>query len=432
MVGSFGRQDVSFILRNKSQPGQVRWIANRRPAPVLKATPSRALIDELIVLKAYQLPRNAPVTMRARMTCEDGYLWQSVSHYHADDDGMVDLTKHPSVGGSYVGCEPMGLFWSLQPAPGEKQGLRLKKKDAETPYSVDVSVLEGHISPSNFFKDEQITKEFELATVSIQRWYIAPSIRRIEIRQNRVVGTLFLPPGPGPFPALVDLWGLARGLVEFRAALLASHGLACLALTYFDHKDLPGPLKRVNVGDSYFKAAWQVLYNHPQVCKDRIAILGISFGVLIALRMAASMSIDPRCVVCINGPFCSINKIFGDDEENVEEEQKHWTINNKGYVNFRETSLPCNVPPENVVQIEKRLRTAGKSHLFTRVSYPGAGHLIEPPYSPTSYASTWANRPTHTMIQWGGDLEQHAAAQEDAWSRILSFLESNLRRKDMN
>lgn len=67
--------------------------------------------------------------------------------------------------------------------------LRLRKKDVETPYTVDVSVLEGHISPLNS------SKERELATVSVQRWYTVPGMRRIEIRQNPVVGTLFLPPG---------------------------------------------------------------------------------------------------------------------------------------------------------------------------------------------------------------------------------------------
>lgn len=46
-----------------------------------------------------------------------------------------------------------------------------------------------------------------------------------------------------------------------------------------------------------------------------------------------------------------------------------------------------------VHQIEKTLRAAGKSHLFTRLSYPGAGHLIEPPYSPMSRASFWVIKP---------------------------------------
>lgn len=41
--------------------------------------------------------------------------------------------------------------------------------------------------------------------------------------------------------------------MEYRAALFASHGFVCMTLAYFDHEDLPGPPKRINVGDSYMK-----------------------------------------------------------------------------------------------------------------------------------------------------------------------------------
>lgn len=59
--------------------------------------------------------------------------------------------------------------------------------------------------------------------------------------------------GPGPFPAVLDLWGMGGGLSEYRAALLASQGMASFALAYFGHPDIPGPLNVVNVGDDYFQ-----------------------------------------------------------------------------------------------------------------------------------------------------------------------------------
>lgn len=62
------------------------------------------------------------------------------------------------------------------------------------------------------------------------------------------------PAGPGPFPAMLDLWGMGGGLQEYRSSLLASRGYASFCLAYFGHKDLPGPPNRMNVGDSYFKA----------------------------------------------------------------------------------------------------------------------------------------------------------------------------------
>ena len=45
--------------------------------------------------------------------------------------------------------------------------------------------------------------------------------------------------GNGPFPGVIDLFGTAGGLNEYRAALLASRGLAALALAYFGYDDLP-------------------------------------------------------------------------------------------------------------------------------------------------------------------------------------------------
>lgn len=56
----------------------------------------------------------------------------------------------------------------------------------ETPYIVNISLLEGHTSPSE-------GQSPELAAVTVERWYMAPGVRRIEIRQNKIVGTLFLP-----------------------------------------------------------------------------------------------------------------------------------------------------------------------------------------------------------------------------------------------
>ncbi|XP_070301773.1 acyl-coenzyme A thioesterase 2, mitochondrial isoform X2 [Salvelinus sp. IW2-2015] len=314
--------------------------------------PTRALIDEPITLEGHHLPPHSPITVRAYMHNEDGDLWEALSHYNTDWRGVVNMTTDVSVGGSYVGCEPMGLFWALQPAPGEREGLRLQKRNVETPYSVQLSLLECHIPvlPSEGSnKEQQQRGEQELAAVTVERWYMAPGVRRIEIRQNGVVGTLFLPPGPGPFPAMVDLWGMGGGLIEYRSALFASRGFASLSLAYIGHKDIPGPLNTINVGDAYFQTAFQFLQDHPQVCGDRLGVIGLSFGAYLALRIATQIGVNPRCVIGVNGPIGSINKLSDSDgkTESFEGDQKHWSYDEQGYVSFREVSTPNNIPPEN-------------------------------------------------------------------------------------
>uniref|UniRef100_A0A8C6V3Z5 Uncharacterized protein n=1 Tax=Neogobius melanostomus TaxID=47308 RepID=A0A8C6V3Z5_9GOBI len=428
---------------------RVRWSSS--VGPVLTADPTRALMDEQIRIRARHLPPLSPVTLWTQMYCEDGDLWQSYAHYNTNSDGSVNLCRDASVGGSYVGCEPMGLFWALQPAPGGREGLRLRKRDVQAPYVFNLSVSGGHVSP-----DDRGTQGSELASVSIERWYMAPGVKRMEIREHGLVGTLFIPPGPGPFPAVLDLWGMGGGLVEYRSALLASKGYASFSLAYFGHKNLPGPLDTVNVGNWYFKKAYQFLQNHDQICGDRIGVIGLSYGVYLTLRIATLPGVEPSCCICINGPVGSTISLPDAEArtEPFEFNQKHWTFDAKGQVMFKEVSRPDNILPENVVEMEKlscpvlfivgeddtsaastenadlleeTLKAADKGHLFTRLSYTGAGHLIEPPYAPNARVSLWRVKPKKLFTLWGGHVAPHAAAQEDTWRKMLEFMDTHLR-----
>ncbi|KAF3689702.1 Acyl-coenzyme A thioesterase 4 [Channa argus] len=431
--------------------GPVRWRSSCKPAPLLTVAPVRVLMDEQTSIKGHFLPPHCPVTVCSRLQSEDGDLWEAFANYYTNSDGTVNLARDHSVGGSYLGCEPMGLFWGLQPAPGGREGLRLRKKNVAHPYTVHISLLEGHVSPSEVHNTK-------LAVATNERWYMAPGVRRIDIRHNGLVGTLFLPPGPGPFPAILDLWGMGGGLVEYRSALLASRGYASLALAYIGHKELPGPHNRINVGYSYFKSAFRLLQDHHHVCADRIGIIGLSYGVYVTLELATQSDLKDfiSCLICINGPMGSTSRLSAPDgrTEQLESEKKHWKYDDQGYVSFKDVFLPDNFFSDYIVKIEnitcpllyilgeddlsmsslenanlieKTLRAAGKSELFTRLSYPGAGHLIEPPHMPTSRMSLWSIKPQKFIALWGGQLAPHAAAQEDAWKKILDFLERNLR-----
>ncbi|KAK1888039.1 Peroxisomal succinyl-coenzyme A thioesterase [Dissostichus eleginoides] len=108
-------------------------------------------------------------------------------------------------------------------------------------------------------------------------------VRRVPT-EGRLTATLFLPSGPGPFPGLLDLWGGGGKLVEYRTALLASHGIASLALDYLTAKITRETGKMVD--NDYFETAYRVLEQHPQILGSRIAMLGLSFGTTVTLRMA--------------------------------------------------------------------------------------------------------------------------------------------------
>ena len=119
-------------------------------------------------------------------------MFESHAHYVADEEGKVDVCRDLSLGGSYSGVEPMGLLWSMKPAPGQKKGLRLRKPDVTTPYNIEVKCFENHILPDG--RPLQ-----PLSSATFHKTYMADGVKRIPVREGRVRGTLFIPPGDGPF-----------------------------------------------------------------------------------------------------------------------------------------------------------------------------------------------------------------------------------------
>lgn len=67
--------------------------------------------------------------------------------------------------------------------------------------------------------------------------------------------------GSGPFPAVLDLWGGQGGRVEYRSALLASHGYVSLALEYIGLLNAEGELQHAD--NTYFEV--RVLQNKKNI-----------------------------------------------------------------------------------------------------------------------------------------------------------------------
>ncbi|XP_042338572.1 acyl-coenzyme A thioesterase 1-like, partial [Plectropomus leopardus] len=195
----------------------------------LSVQPSRGLVDEKFIVLVQNVFPGLQLTVHALHQCEQRDCWEAFAHYTANANGTVNVSEDPSVGGTYSGVEPMGLLWSLRPVPGSKPGLRLRKINVQTPMVVIISVYQGHQSEG--FADKVL-----LASAVVERWYMAPGVRRVPITESGLTATLFLPSGPGPFPGILDLWGAGGKLMEYRAALLASHGFASLALDFLTPK----------------------------------------------------------------------------------------------------------------------------------------------------------------------------------------------------
>ncbi|XP_041705424.1 acyl-coenzyme A thioesterase 1 [Coregonus clupeaformis] len=416
--------------------------------PVMTVKPSRALFDEKFHVVVGNLPPTQEVTLHSLHQSEDTDYWEAFGHYVSDAQGRVTVAKAPSVGGTYEGVEPMGLLWSMRPVPGSRTGLRLRKKELHTPMVVHISVYRGHMS-------QGFREQAALASVVTERWYMAPGVRRVDITEGGVTGTLFLPPGPGPFPGVLDMWGGGGGLVEYRAALLASHGFAAMAVMYLfpDHK------KNATIGYPYFENAFRLLQDHPLVAADRSALLGISFGVPVVLSITAySETVKPRCCVCISGTHTGrigATQSIAEATNRIENRYKKACRDEKNRLIWRDVFLPIpedidlkvemgritcplllvvgqddqnNAAVESADDMKQMMERAGNSHLLTTLSYPGAGHLIETPYGPHCKVSSFLMPKSNerVVMLWGGLTKPHAVAQEDSWEKILRFLREHL------
>uniref|UniRef100_A0A8C8A8Q3 Bile acid-CoA:amino acid N-acyltransferase n=1 Tax=Otus sunia TaxID=257818 RepID=A0A8C8A8Q3_9STRI len=403
-------------------------------------TPQSSLADRPVQIRVRGLSPSQLVTLRASLTDEQGERFQARAFFRANEAGEVDPGLHAALGGSYTGVWPMGLFWFLQP---DTLFRRLVKRDvAGSPFLVRLEVFNGLCLLTK-------PQDQPLASCEAERWYVGPGVQRVPIREGRVRGALFLPPGPGPFPGVIDLFGGAGGLIEFRAGLLASRGFAVLALAFFAYDDLPRALVQLDL--EYFEEAAELLLRHPKVRGPGLGVVSVSKGAEVALAMATFL---PQVVatVWINGTaFLYGNPLVYKDlhippipyfSERIVLTEVGALDNSAVFADPRDPAYSASAIPTEKIQ-GKVLFVVGEadrslnSKLFAELamarmspancrllSYPGAGHLIEPPSSPLCSISSIRGSPRPLL--WGGEAQAHAKAQEHSWQEIIQFLELHL------
>ncbi|XP_062945141.1 acyl-coenzyme A thioesterase 2, mitochondrial isoform X2 [Cynocephalus volans] len=289
------RRGVSSWARLPAPPqvrqgGRLTGAPARMAATVTLEPPGRRCWDEPVRIAVRGLAPEQPVTLRASLRDEKGALFRAHARYRSDAGGELDLARAPALGGSFAGLEPMGLFWALEP---DKPSVRLVKRDVRTPFVVELEVLDGHEPEAGRL----------LGRAVHERHFLRPGVRREPVRAGRVRGSLFLPPEPGPFPGIVDIFGAGGGLLEYRASLLAGKGFAVMALAYYKYEDLPKTIETLHL--EYFEEAVNYLLNHPEVKGPGVGLLGISKGGDLCLSMASFLK-GITAAVIINGSVANV------------------------------------------------------------------------------------------------------------------------------
>ncbi|XP_063864231.1 acyl-coenzyme A thioesterase 3-like isoform X3 [Scylla paramamosain] len=412
--------------------------------------PPSCLHDESVNISVDGLTPEDEVTLVASMTDTRGVLFMSFAHYKADGNGQVDVSTMESLGGSYRGVFTMGLLSSLLPALEKHKFTRFFKRDVENPNIVTVSVFQGHLSNEELVAED---RSEPLSTATHLRHYMAPGVQRIPVRYGKVRGCLFLPPGDGPFPGVVDMFGSAGGLLEYRSAQLASRGIASLALAFFAYDDLPKSLEEFNM--AYFEEAVEFLLKHEKVISQGVGVIGTSKGGEIALEMAAFIPSVIACVA-INAshvhflvgmrvgehlypgmPLNNIHNVHIKDDGSVQlrgigrikdKELEKFLIpverSNAAFL-FIASNDDRNINSEYFVQkFCQRLSKHSYPKSYEVSSHPGSGHLLEPPYSPHCYASF--QHSSMIAMVWGGTVKHHTGGQINAWNKTIEFFKHHI------
>ncbi|MBA2633662.1 MAG: acyl-CoA thioesterase/BAAT N-terminal domain-containing protein [Chloroflexi bacterium] len=232
--------------------------------------PDRPTLDTALQIRLADLPPRQALTVRSRAADGSGRPFAAAATFETDSAGEVDLAAAMPTAGTHAGADPMGLVWSMAPAPDAPRG------DAAT----------GILPPSRL----TLTAEVEgatVATATVDRLRLPEDVTRTEVREQGLVGTLFHPIDDGARPGVILLGGSEGGMHEPDAALLANHGFAVLALAYFGTDGVPSFLMEIPL--EYFEKAVGFLRTHAAAGDGPIGVFGGSRGGEAALLIGSTL-----------------------------------------------------------------------------------------------------------------------------------------------
>jgi len=237
----------------------------------ISVMPMAALVDQPVAVTVRGLPAGARTTLTARARDTDGITWSATAQFGATSAGEVSLDQ-PSLGGSYTGVNPMGLFTLMAPPPESAPDWFLYP---EAGYDVELQAsVGGRVAATATVKRQGAT------AVGVTEKELRPA-------KGGIYGNLYLPKRTaGRRPAVLVFGGSGGGLTaSMAAALLAAHGYPSLALAYFKVPGLPQTL--TNIPLEYFTSALRVLRAQPGVDPDHVLVAGESRGGEAALLLGA-------------------------------------------------------------------------------------------------------------------------------------------------
>nr|WP_315430989.1 acyl-CoA thioester hydrolase/BAAT C-terminal domain-containing protein [uncultured Albidiferax sp.] len=420
----------------------------------LSISPADALIDVPRRIAVQGLAADEDILVSSRTLRGPGVAWIAEARFRAAADGTVDLERDAPLSGSYAGVSAMGLVWSQAPeTAGASRELFAAEPGAALETSIRVQRSDGSELQGHF----------------VQR-LAGEGVTRREIREEGLVGTLYLPPGAGPYPAVLVLNGSGGGINEPRAALYASHGYAALALAYFKAPGLPDYIS--NTPLEYFEKALYWMRRRLQPAQGFVALSGQSRGGELVLLLG---SLFPESVSAVIGyvPGAVVHSAQNACDPATGRDGPAWIYRGRPLPHLWENNRTATWAPwdegpqprrhanalltalqdpdaverarirvENIRgpvlllsasddgswpssrysrMVVERLEQHQHPHAVEHLDFADAGHSIVFPYVPTTqlvYAHPVSGRSSTS----GGAPAPNALADEQSWSGVLRFL----------
>jgi dienelactone hydrolase len=434
------------IVRVACRHGLVVFMSASIIAPGARAqrlvVPPRTLMDEPLDLRATGMRPGERVRLRATMPDSARRLWIAEATYVANAKGEVYLHRDAAIHGSYTGVDAMGLVTSMQPAvPWPAATYAPPSLDSVPP--VLTLFVGGRAADSTI----------------VLRSFLGESARVVPLaRGSGLVGTLFRPAETLQTSGVLVLGGSEGGEGSRDvAAQLSAHGFTTLSLAYFGVDPLPRELDRIPL--EYFVRAIDLLAAQPGVRGRGVAIVGTSKGAEAALlvaardeRVRAVVAYAPSSVAwsCICSASTHSSWSWrredvpsvppGRDPSARSGTPLHPVVHYRHRMRDSASVARARIAVERIAgpvmlvagdddqlwpsaemarEVRARLAEVSTRRDDSMLVYPRAGHRIGKSYLPAGSTLVAGGR-----LETGGDPGANAAAQADAWPRVLRFLDA--------
>ncbi|KAF1747867.1 hypothetical protein GCK72_024333 [Caenorhabditis remanei] len=396
--------------------------------PEINVIPSDSLVHERISIVVNGLEFQKLYKIELRLIHKTG-TYRSFGVFKASVSGRIDLRRDAPIRGTYCGVNERGLFESVEPTESVRYGGYFNcTPPVDFEYQLIVTDSQEQLVSKKVFKRrlrhplvERI--EIEETYPSDNDAHNGHEINKIETsslldqsRNPKITGSIFKPPGVGPFPTIIDISGTGGGLNEQKDAI---NYITSLPYT-----------------------------------SERIGFQGVSFGGTLVMYLATkfpkikavcsingSFAMDEFSHIRVNGErppigifspngghvrFLNDLMVYTDMVKNItlEDGAEFQFENSTKDTAFRFVSAldDLSVPTvRSTNRLSERLRKLGR---IVDVDFVPGGHLLDPPCFP-HHPMVYSNI-AGLFQTYGGETSLHGKSEFEVWERTVKFFSEHL------